>query len=181
MTTETVYRSDTRPDFAPFEESCGVIRGFTYGGDLATEVTDGRLDRAAALGMLDDMLAIREMEEMIVRLRSGGGYEPLPGYDYRGPTHVSIGQEGAAVGASSVLRVDDKIPSSHRGRGSSRLPCRTARRWSGRHGLPGRRPEVPCGPWRGSPARAASTAPRSWRGWRCSPWRCCRRGRGAWR
>ena len=65
------------------------------------------------------MLAIREMEEMIVRLRSGGGYEPLPGYDYRGPTHVSIGQEASAVGASSVLRITDNVTSSHRGHGDA--------------------------------------------------------------
>ena len=64
------------------------------------------------------MLAIRELEEMIVRLRSGG-YEPLSGYAYRGPTHVSIGQEGTAVGASSVLWPTDRITSSHRGHGDA--------------------------------------------------------------
>ena len=112
MTTETVYRSDTRPDFAPFEEELGSIKGFQYAGDLASEVAAGTLDKAGALGLLDDMLAIREMEEMIVRLRSGGGYDPLPGYDYRGPTHVSIGQEASAVGASSVLRITDNVTSS---------------------------------------------------------------------
>jgi len=119
MTTETVYRSDTRPDFAPFEEELGSIKGFQYGGGLATEVESGSLNKEAALGLLDDMLAIREMEEMIVRLRSGGGYDPLPGYDYRGPTHVSIGQEASAVGASSVLRVTDNVTSSHRGHGDA--------------------------------------------------------------
>jgi 2-oxoisovalerate dehydrogenase E1 component len=119
MTTETVFRSDARPDFEPFEESCGTIKGFTYAGDLATDVAAGSLDKADALGLLDDMLAIREMEEMIVRLRSGGGYEPLPGYDYRGPTHVSIGQEASAVGASSVLRITDNVTSSHRGHGDA--------------------------------------------------------------
>ena len=119
MTTETVFRSDARPDFEPFEESCGTIKGFTYGGDLASDVAAGTLDKAGALGLLDDMLAIREMEEMIVRLRSGGGYEPLPGYDYRGPTHVSIGQEASAVGASSVLRITDNVTSSHRGHGDA--------------------------------------------------------------
>ena len=71
-----------------------------------------------AVDLLDDMLAIRELEEMIVRLRSGG-YEPLQGYDYRGPTHVSIGQEGTAVGASSVLGISDRITSSHRGHGDA--------------------------------------------------------------
>jgi 2-oxoisovalerate dehydrogenase E1 component len=58
------------------------------------------------------------MEEMIVRLRSGG-YDSLPGYDYRGPTHVSIGQEASPVGASTALRADDNIPSSHRGHGDA--------------------------------------------------------------
>jgi 2-oxoisovalerate dehydrogenase E1 component len=118
MAAEPTYRSDTRPDFAPFEESCGTITGFAYVGDLATEVATGGIDGASALDLLDDMLAIRELEEMIVRLRSGG-YDPLPGYDYRGPTHVSIGQEGTAVGASSALRPDDNVTSSHRGHGDA--------------------------------------------------------------
>jgi 2-oxoisovalerate dehydrogenase E1 component len=118
MALEPIYRSDTRPDFAPFEESCGTIRGFAYAGDLASEIAAGTITPAEALELLDDMLAIRELEEMIVRLRSGG-YDPLPGYDYRGPTHVSIGQEGTAVGASSALRPGDNVTSSHRGHGDA--------------------------------------------------------------
>ncbi len=118
MAAEPTYRSDTRPDFAPFEESCGSITGFAYTGDLASEIAGGGLTGADALDLLDDMLAIRELEEMIVRLRSGG-YDPLPGYDYRGPTHVSIGQEGTAVGASSALRPADNVTSSHRGHGDA--------------------------------------------------------------
>ncbi len=35
MAAEPTYRSDARPDFAPFEESCGTITGFAYAGDLA--------------------------------------------------------------------------------------------------------------------------------------------------
>jgi len=115
----TTYRSDARPDFAPFEEDLGTIRGFVYTGDAASEVAAGTLDKEHALDLLDDMLAIREMEEMIVRLRGGGGYEPLPAYEYRGPTHVSIGQEASAVGASSVLRITDNVTSSHRGHGDA--------------------------------------------------------------
>ena len=38
MVAEPTYRSDARPDFAPFEESCGTIPGFAYAGDLATEI-----------------------------------------------------------------------------------------------------------------------------------------------
>jgi 2-oxoisovalerate dehydrogenase E1 component len=118
MAAEPTYHSDTRPDFAPFEEACGTITGFAYTGDLASELASGGLTAAAALDRLDDLLAIRELEEMIVRLRSGG-YDPLPAYDYRGPTHVSIGQEAAAVGAASALRADDNITSSHRGHGDA--------------------------------------------------------------
>ena len=85
MTTETVYRSDTRPDFDAVRGAARHrSRASTYAGDLAAEVAAGALDRPEALDLLDDMLAIREMEEMIVRLRSGG-YDALPGYDYRGP------------------------------------------------------------------------------------------------
>jgi 2-oxoisovalerate dehydrogenase E1 component len=115
---EPTYRSDTRPDFDPFEEPCGTVTGFGYGGDVARELSAGRLTAPDALALLDDMLAIRELEEMIVRLRSGG-YDPLPGYDYRGPTHVSIGQEATAVGAAAALRPDDAITSSHRGHGDA--------------------------------------------------------------
>ena len=118
VAAEPTYQSDARPDFAPFEESAGTIPGFAYAGTLATEIAAGTLAGAVALDMLDDMLAIRELEEMIVRLRSGG-YDPLPGYDYRGPTHVSIGQEASPVGACSVLRLDDNITSSHRGHGDA--------------------------------------------------------------
>jgi 2-oxoisovalerate dehydrogenase E1 component len=112
------YTSDSRPDFAPFEEQLGTIRGFADADGLPRLIADGRMSAAAALELLDDMLAIRGVEEMIVRLRSGG-YDPLPGYDYRGPTHVSIGQEGSAVGACSALRPDDAITSSHRGHGDA--------------------------------------------------------------
>jgi len=117
-TAEPTYRSDSRPSFVPFEESCGTITGFRYAGDLASELRAGTISGPEALELLDAMLAIRELEEMIVRLRSGG-YDPLPGYDYRGPTHVSIGQEGSAVGACSALRPDDNITSSHRGHGDA--------------------------------------------------------------
>ena len=48
MVAEPTYRSDTRPDFAPFEESCGTITGFAYVGDLATEVAAGDIDGAGA-------------------------------------------------------------------------------------------------------------------------------------
>jgi 2-oxoisovalerate dehydrogenase E1 component len=118
MTIAAAYKSDLRPDMTPFETSLGSVRGFVYAGSLATEIEAGGITAAGALDLLDDMLAIREVEEMIVRLRSGG-YDALPGYDYRGPTHVSIGQEASPVGACGVLRLDDNVTSSHRGHGDA--------------------------------------------------------------
>ena len=116
--TATLYRSDSRPVFEPFTIQPPAVHGFSYRGDLAHELRGGRLVGSTAVDLLDDMLAIRELEEMIVRLRSGG-YQPLSGFAYRGPTHVSIGQEGTAVGASSVLWPSDRITSSHRGHGDA--------------------------------------------------------------
>ena len=66
---------------APFEESAGTIVGFTYGGSVATELESGQLGASEALDLLDDLLAIRELEEMIVRLRSGG--PPMARHAYK--------------------------------------------------------------------------------------------------
>ena len=112
------YLSDLRPDFRPFEIDCGTIPGYRFQGNLRTELEAGRIEAETAIDLLEDMLMIREMEEMIVNVRSGA-YEPLRDFNYRGPTHVSIGQEGASVGACSALILKDHITSTHRGHGDS--------------------------------------------------------------
>jgi len=112
------YLSDSRPDFTPFELDCGKIQAFQYKGDLKSELKSGRLTAEQAVALLEDMLIIRELEEMIVTVRAGA-YAPLEGFDYRGPTHVSIGQEAVPVGSCSVLALPDKITSTHRGHGDS--------------------------------------------------------------
>jgi 2-oxoisovalerate dehydrogenase E1 component len=112
------YLQDSRPDFAPFEIECGTIPAFRFQGNLQSELAAGRINGATATALLEDMLMIRELEEMIVTVRSGA-YEPLAGFNYRGPTHVSIGQEGASVGACSALILKDHITSTHRGHGDS--------------------------------------------------------------
>jgi 2-oxoisovalerate dehydrogenase E1 component len=112
------YLQDSRPDFAPFEIDCGTIPAFRFQGNLKSELAAGRIDGSTAVSLPEDMLMIRELEEMIVTVRSGA-YEPLTGFNYRGPTHVSIGQEGASVGACSALILKDHITSTHRGHGDS--------------------------------------------------------------
>ncbi len=112
------YLSDMRPVFKPMVLDCGKIPCYAYQGNLAGELKAGRVDRAAAARLLEDMLTIREFEEMIVKLRSGA-YTPLPDYNYRGPTHVSIGQEAASTGACAAMASTDYITSTHRGHGDS--------------------------------------------------------------
>jgi len=112
------YLSNTTPDFTPFEIDCGRIPAYQFQGNLRSELAARRITLALAVELLEDMLMIREMEEMIVKLRSGA-YEPLPEFNYRGPTHVSAGQEAASVGACSALLLKDYITSTHRGHGDS--------------------------------------------------------------
>ncbi|MCA1809322.1 MAG: thiamine pyrophosphate-dependent dehydrogenase E1 component subunit alpha, partial [Kiritimatiellia bacterium] len=112
------YLSDLRPEFKPTVLPCGEISCYRFSGNLAGELGAGRIDKAQAVDLYEDMLAIREFEEMIVKLRSGA-YAPLPDYNYRGPTHVSIGQEASSTGACMGIGATDYITSTHRGHGDS--------------------------------------------------------------
>ncbi len=112
------YLSNSKPDFRPFIIECGDIPAYQFSGTLETELQSGRLTRLQALELLEDMLMVREVEEMIVRLRSGA-YEPIRDFNYRGPTHVSVGQEASSVGACSALTQLDFITTTHRGHGDS--------------------------------------------------------------
>ena len=118
MSSSPNYLSDLRPDFTPFEIQCGTIPAYRYDGNLKQELEQGRLDAAEAIALLEDMLAVRELEEMIVKTRAGA-YEPLRDFKYRGATHMSIGQEATSVGACSALLLQDNITSTHRGHGDS--------------------------------------------------------------
>ena len=118
MKKSTTYVSDSRPKFTPFEIDCGRIRAYRYNGTLKAELKAGTLSAAEAAAILEDMLIIRELEEMIVKLRSGA-YDPIRDFNYRGPTHVSVGQEGTAAGACCALQLPDNITSTHRGHGES--------------------------------------------------------------
>ncbi len=101
MTKSPIYLSDSRPKFTPYEIECGRIPAYRYQGSLESELEAGTITPAEAVALLEDMLVIRELEEMIVKLRSGA-YEPIGQFNYRGPTHVSVGQEGTAAGACSA-------------------------------------------------------------------------------
>jgi 2-oxoisovalerate dehydrogenase E1 component len=85
-----------------------------YGRDLGTgrrQLGDARLSR-----ILRDMLVVREFEQMLDGFKRAGRYEGVS-YAHRGPAHLSIGQEAAAVGQAVRLGVDDHIFGSHRSHG----------------------------------------------------------------
>lgn len=73
--------------------------------DAGPDVADG-LDASELLAMLEQLILIRRFEERLLALSVAG--------ILHGPAHSSIGQEGAAVGAMSVLGSADKINGTHR-------------------------------------------------------------------
>ncbi len=106
------------PDFTRGELEVGRIPLFQYDRSLEDELADGRLDAQTAMRFLEFMMTIRAFEEMILALRMQA-YEPLQGigFRYRGPTHLSIGQEATSVGSCAALTLTDYITSTHRGHG----------------------------------------------------------------
>ena len=93
----------------------GDIPKFAYQGTVRGEIEAGRLTRDLAVDLLKCMLAARNVEDMLVELRlNKGRYGPVR-FLYRGPTHLSIGQEAMAVGAISAITPQDYITSHHRG------------------------------------------------------------------
>ena len=112
------YYSNKKPDFAKQIINCGTIKAYEYDKNLKLELKNKTITKELAIAILEDMMSIREFEEMIVKLRSGA-YPACPKYDYRGPTHVSIGQEATSVGSCVGIAPDDAITSTHRGHGDS--------------------------------------------------------------
>jgi len=108
------------PEFEPTEIEFPKIPVFQHTRTLEDELERGSLSPQDALDLLEWMLSIRAFEEMIVALRMQS-FEPLreKGFRYRGPTHLSVGQEAASVGACSAVRATDYITSSHRGHGDA--------------------------------------------------------------
>ena len=85
-----------------------------YQNDLSKEMET--FGAEAILGIYEDMLLIREFENMLQSIKTQGSYEGIE-YDHKGPAHLSIGQEASAVGQAFLLGVDDHILGSHRSHG----------------------------------------------------------------
>ncbi len=65
------YLSTLTPGFKPKVYNLGKIPAYQYNGNLGQELEAGRMTAQQAVGVLEDMLTIREFEEMIVKLRTG--------------------------------------------------------------------------------------------------------------
>lgn len=66
--------------------------------------------------VLRHMLLVREFETMLSAFKATGAYRDIA-LNYKGPAHLSIGQEAASVGAALALEPDDYIFGSHRSHG----------------------------------------------------------------
>lgn len=111
-----VLQIDTLPVQQPGHLTFRPIPVFQNSLTLEQALNQNLLSPARSGELLEQMMAIRAFEEMILALRAGA-YEPLKGYEYRGPTHLSIGQEATSVGGCSAIGPQDYITSTHRGHG----------------------------------------------------------------
>ncbi len=68
--------------------------------------------------VLRHMMVLREFETMLNAIRSRGEYEGVSCV-YRGPAHLSVGQEASAVGLALALTPDDHIFGNHRSHGEA--------------------------------------------------------------
>ena len=71
---------------------------------------------AVLVGALRQMMVIREFETVLSVLKATGACSGVT-HNYKGPAHLSIGQEGAAVGLALALEPWDHIFGSHRSHG----------------------------------------------------------------
>lgn len=87
-----------------------------YRGTLSDEISAHRLTTRDGVRVYRDMLLIRRFEEMLGQIKKLGSFQSIQ-YDHKGPAHLSVGQEAAAVGEAFLLSVDDHIYGSHRSHG----------------------------------------------------------------
>ncbi len=107
-----------RPDEVRRPETIqlGTIPLNAYQQSLSDEISAGNLTASDAMRIYHDMVAVREFETMLDQIKKMGSYQGIA-YDHKGPAHLSIGQEAAAVGQAYLLGVDDHIFGSHRSHG----------------------------------------------------------------
>lgn len=95
----------------------GKIPVNSYKKSVQEELADKKgLSAERLLRIYRDMALIREFETMLDNIKKLGAYNSIS-YTHAGPAHLSIGQEGAAVGQCVHLQVHDHMFGSHRSHG----------------------------------------------------------------
>ena len=87
-----------------------------YDQTLRDELAGGKVTADELLRIQHDMMLIRTFENMLDSVKKQGQFQGV-NYNHRGPAHLSIGQEAAAVGQAFLLNIDDHIFGSHRSHG----------------------------------------------------------------
>ena len=95
----------------------GKIPVNSYKKSIREELSDKHgVSMERVLRVYRDMALIREFETMLDNIKKLGAYQSIA-YNHAGPAHLSIGQEGAAVGQCVHLKVEDHMFGSHRSHG----------------------------------------------------------------
>ncbi len=94
-----------------------------YRQNFAAEV--GKYGKETLKQVLVDMLLIRQFETCLNDIKIEGAYHDIK-YNHKGPAHLSIGQESAAVGQALTLTKDDFVFGSHRSHGEILSKCFSA-------------------------------------------------------
>jgi 2-oxoisovalerate dehydrogenase E1 component len=95
----------------------GTLPVNTYKKTLREELdSNPDITSEACIRIFRDMAVIREFETMLDQIKKLGSYEGVA-YKHAGPAHLSLGQEGAAVGECFYLTANDHIFGSHRSHG----------------------------------------------------------------
>ena len=105
---------DPRKEREPGELKFPKVPLNAYKRTVAQEAK--KYGKAALVGMLEDMMLIREFEFMLNEIKTAGIYEGTE-YNHTGPAHLSMGQEASSVGQAFHLTIDDHIYGSHRSHG----------------------------------------------------------------
>lgn len=87
-----------------------------YDKSVKDELAAGHVGKDDLVRIQRDMMLIRTFENMLDSVKKQGHYRDIK-YDHRGPAHLSMGQEAAAVGQAFLLGIDDHIYGSHRSHG----------------------------------------------------------------
>ncbi len=109
-------------------KKCGLlklndIKLNQYKSNFKTEAE--KYGKEVLKNILVDMLLIRQFESCLNDIKIEGAYHGIQ-YNHKGPAHLSIGQEAAAVGQSLNLTKDDFVFGSHRSHGEILSKCFSA-------------------------------------------------------